>query len=67
MTALYSYEIKGIYPNKEHFYAIVFCENDTDARAIAQGLRKVTTINTIAVYRMEEGNCIYYDKLKIHG
>lgn len=67
MRNLHCYEIRGIYPDKEKFYCIAFCETDNDARAIAQGLRKVTTINEIAVYQMEEDHCIYYDRLKIHG
>lgn len=67
MRQLYCYEIKGIYPNNNHFYMIAFCESDTDARAVAQGIRKVTTVKEIAVYQMEHDHCIYYDKLEIHG
>lgn len=67
MRALHCYEIRGIYPDKKHFYSIVFCESDTDARAIAQGLRRVKTIDEIAVYEMEEDYCIYYNELQIHG
>lgn len=67
MTPLYSYEIKGIYPNNDLFYCVVFCEKDTDAMAIAQGLRKVTTLSIVALYPMGEQHAIFTDRIKRHG
>lgn len=60
------YEIKGEYPNKNRHRSVVAVEDQRDAIAIAQGLRKVTTIKRIAVYAAEDGRCVFYDELKIH-
>lgn len=58
------YEIRGIYPNDELFHAFVGVEDQRDAVAIAQGLRKVTTLRIVAVYCQEDDRCVYYDKLR---
>lgn len=60
------YEIRGLYPNGHRFRAFVNVENMGDAIAIAQGLRKVTTIDVIAVYAREDGLQVYYDKLRVN-
>ena len=59
------YEIRGIYPDGTKFRAVVCVEDQRDAIAIAQGLRKVTTINVVAVYDVTDGRVVFYDKLKI--
>ena len=58
------YEIRGIYPNDDRFHCYVEVEDQRDAIAIAQGIRKVTTIRIIAVYLCNDGHCVYYDKLR---
>ena len=58
------YEIRGIYPNDNKFRSVVCVEDQRDAIAIAQGLRKVTTLNVVAVYDIIDGRMVYYDKLK---
>ena len=58
------YEIKGIYPDNSPFHAYCDVEDQRDAIAIAQGLRKVTTIRRIALYADEDGRCVYYDELR---
>lgn len=58
------YEIRGIYPNGNKFRSVVCVQDQRDAIAIAQGLRKVTTINVVAVYDLVDGRQVYYDKLK---
>lgn len=60
------YEIRGLYPDGHRFRAFVDVEDQRDAVAIAQGLRKVTTINVIAVYAREDGRLVYYDKLRVN-
>ena len=57
------YEIRGIYPDHTKFRSVVCVEEYLDAIAIAQGLRKVTTINRIAVYDTIDGHMVYYDEL----
>lgn len=64
MTVMERYEIRGIYPNDAHFHAFIEVEDQRDAIAAAQGLRKVTTIRIVAVYAMEDGRCVYYDRLR---
>lgn len=59
------YDIRGEYPDGHIHRSIVFVTDQRDAIAIAQGLRKVTTIKIIAVYSLDDDRCIYYDKLKI--
>lgn len=61
------YEIRGIYPNGEKFHSVVCVEDQRDAIAIAQGLRKVTTINVVAVYDIIDGHMVYYDQLKVNS
>lgn len=58
------YEIRGIYPNGYKFRSVVCVQDQRDAIAIAQGLRKVTTINVVAVYDLVDGRQVYYDQLK---
>lgn len=60
------YEIRGLYPNGDHHRSVACVDDQQDAIAIAQGLRKVTTINVIAVYDITDGHMVYYDKLKIN-
>lgn len=59
------YEIRGLYPNGDHYRSVACVDDQRDAIAIAQGLRKVTTINMIAVYDITDCRMVYYDKLKI--
>lgn len=59
------YEIRGIYPNGEKFRSVVCVDDQRDAIAMAQGLRKVTTINVVAVYDIEDGHMVFFDTLKI--
>lgn len=59
------YEIRGEYPDKHRHRSYVMVEDQRDAIAIAQGLRKVTTIKRIAVYAVDDNRCIFYDELKI--
>lgn len=59
------YDIRGLYPNGRQHQSVVCVDDQRDAIAIAQGLRKVTTINEIAVYDVIDGHVVYYDKLKI--
>lgn len=59
------YEIRGEYPNNNRHRSVVVVEDQRDAIAMAQGLRKVTTIKRIAVYSAEDGRCVYYDELKV--
>lgn len=61
-----TYEIRGTYPDGHHHKSIVVVEDQRDAIAIAQGLRKVTTINVIAVYDVVDGHMVFYDKLQTH-
>lgn len=60
-----AYELRGEYPDKTRFRAVVAVEDQRDAIAMAQGLRKVTTIRRIAVYSAEDGRCVFYDELKM--
>lgn len=59
------YDIRGVYPNGKNFRAAVCVEDQRDAIAIAQGLRKVTTIEVIAIYDTIDGHVVFYDKLKV--
>lgn len=61
------YEIRGIYPNSTKFRSVVCVEDQRDAIAIAQGLRKVTTIKVVAVYDIIDGHMVFYDKLKVNA
>ena len=58
------YEIRGQYPNKDFFHAVVVVDDQRDAVALAQGIRKVTTVNKVAVYSMEDNRCVFYDILQ---
>ena len=64
MVEMERYEIRGIYPNDKYFQCFAEVEDQRDVIAIAQGLRKVTTIRIIAVYLCDDGHCVYYDKLR---
>lgn len=59
------YEIRGEYPNNDHFHSYVMVDDVQDAVAMAQGIRKVTTVNRVAVYSMDDDRCVYYDELNI--
>lgn len=58
------FEIRGIYPNGCNLTMYVETESDLDAMAVAQGLRKVTTIMEVAVLSCDDGRCIFHDRLK---
>lgn len=58
------YEIRGIYPDGGNLTMFVEVDNDLDAMAVAQGLRKVTTINEVAVLTCDDGRCIFHDRLQ---
>lgn len=58
------YEIRGQYPNNDFFHSVVAVDDQRDAIAMAQGIRKVTTVNKVAVYSMEDNRCVYYDILQ---
>lgn len=60
---LESYDIHGIYPDGARFYAQVYTQSVTDAIAIAQGIRKVTTVHTIWIDEGEEHTRRFYDSL----
>lgn len=57
------YEIQGIYPDGCQYHAFVDCENLVDAIALAQGIRKVTTVKEVALFRMEDNRMVFHDKL----
>lgn len=59
------YEISGQYPNDDHFCSYVIVDDLRDAIAMAQGIRKVTTVKRVAVYAMSDYQCVYYDELKV--
>ncbi len=59
------YEIRGEYPNSDHFHSYVVVDDQRDAIAMAQGIRKVTTVKRVAVYSMDDLRCVYYDELKV--
>ena len=59
------YEIRGEYPNNDRFHAHVIVDDQRDAIALAQGLRKVTTVKRVAVYSMDDYRPVYYDELKV--
>lgn len=66
MTQLeHIFEIRGEYPDGTKHRSFVVVEDQVDAIAIAQGLRKVTTIRRIAVYSCCDDRCVYYDELRI--
>lgn len=58
------YEIRGEYPNSDRFHSYVVVDDQRDAIAMAQGIRKVTTVKRVAVYSMDDLRCVYYDELK---
>ena len=58
------YEIQGIYPDGCQYHAFVDCENLVDAIALAQGIRKVTTVNEVVLFSMEDNRLVFQDKLK---
>ena len=58
------YEIRGIYPDGGNLTMFVDLDNDLDAMAVAQGLRKVTTINEVSVLTCDDGRCIFHDRLQ---
>lgn len=58
------YEIRGEYPNNDPFRSYVMVDDPRDAIAMAQGLRKVTTLYRVAVYSMEDNRCLFYDILQ---
>lgn len=58
------FEIRGIYPNGDNLIMFVEVDSDLDAMAVAQGLRKVTTINEVAVLTYDDGRCIFHDRLQ---
>lgn len=58
------YEIRGQYPDKAFFHSVVAVDDQRDAIAMAQGIRKVTTVNRVAVYSMEDNRCVFYDILQ---
>lgn len=57
------YEIRGEYPDASCFLSYVVVDDIRDAVAMAQGLRKVTTVKRVAVYSMDDLRCVYYDEL----
>ena len=59
------FEIRGEYPNSDHFHSYVVVDYQRDAIAMAQGIRKVTTVKRVAVYSMDDLRCVYYDELKV--
>lgn len=58
------YEIRGEYPNESRFHSYVVVDDLRDAIAIAQGLRKVTTVKRVAVYSLDDYRCLFYDELR---
>lgn len=56
------YIIEGEYPNKKIFTATVLVERFTDAFAMAQGLRKVTTLKKVAVVDCTYGEVMLVDE-----
>lgn len=58
------YEIRGQYPDNAFFHSVVAVDDQRDAIAMAQGLRKVTTLYRVAVYSMEDDRCVFYDILQ---
>ena len=58
------YEIQGIYPDGCQYHAFVDCENLGDAIALAQGIRKVTTVKEVALFSTEDGRMVFHDKLQ---
>ena len=59
------YEISGIYPNGDRYHAYVDTETSLDAIALAQGIRKVTTVKEIALFSMDDNRLIFHDKLQV--
>lgn len=59
------YEIQGIYPDGCRYHAFVECETLVDAIALAQGIRKVTTVKEVALFSMEENRLVFHDKLQV--
>lgn len=57
------YEIRGEYPDKHRFHSYVVVDGKSDAIAMAQGIRKVTTVKRVAVYAMDDLRCVFYDEL----
>lgn len=58
------YNIHGIYPDGCYFYCRVEVSDLRDAIAIAQGLRKVTTIREVAVLSCVDARCVFHDRLQ---
>ncbi len=58
------YEIIGEYPDSNTFHSYVLVNDPRDAIALAQGIRKVTTVHSVAVYAMDDDRCIFCDELK---
>lgn len=58
------YEIQGIYPDGCQYHAFVDCENLVDAIALAQGIRKVSTVMEVTLFSMEDNRLVFHDKLK---
>ena len=59
------YVIRGDYPDKHHFHAYVVVNDLRDAIAMAQGIRKVTTVNRVSVYSMDDYRPVFHDELKV--
>lgn len=59
------YEIRGEYPDNHHFHSYVVVDDQRYAIAMAQGIRKVTTVKRVAVYSMDDCRCVFYDELKV--
>lgn len=59
------YEIRGEYPDKNRFHSYVVVDDQRDAIAMAQGIRKVTTVKRVAVYSMDDCRCVFYDELNV--
>lgn len=59
------YEIIGEYPNSDRFHSYVVVDDLRDAIAMAQGIRKVTTVHRVAVHSMDDCRCVFYDELNM--
>lgn len=58
------YELMGEYPDGNTFHSYVMVNDSRDAIAMAQGIKKVTTVHSISVYDLDEDRCIFCDELK---
>lgn len=59
MRTAYEYIVQGFYPNDMELRMEISAYDDRDAMAVAQGLRKVTTLRSCYVIDAADGRKIF--------